>query len=158
MPALRSLSSRRLAVFVLLAGLYLRELHGAPIWYDVALTASAAFAGLALGFISLFLIQSVARGYVGAVWAWIGVWAVLALSSVGVFLGRFQRFNSWDVFTDPKPLLGDVAKGLTDPLDYPKVVAVTVVFTGFLVVTYFGFYAVARLTASTGDESHSGNR
>jgi uncharacterized membrane protein len=233
MPALRSLSSRRLAVFVLLAGLsllvvamvairvsytgdaayanlvwnlflawlplglalvvydgarrrlrglwlatfaglwllffpnapylmtdmkYLRELHGAPIWYDVALTASAAFAGLALGFISLFLIQSVARGYVGAVWAWIGVWAVLALSSVGVFLGRFQRFNSWDVFTDPKPILGDVAKGLTDPLDYPKVVAVTVVFTGFLVVTYFGFYAVARLTASTGDESHSGNR
>ena len=131
---------------------YVRELGGAPIWYDVALTGSAAFAGLALGFISLFLIHSVARRYVGAVWAWTGVWAVLALSSVGDFLGRFQRFNSWDVFTDPKPILDDVAKGLANPHDYPKVVAVTIVFSGFLVGTYLVFYGVARL-ASAPDES-----
>ena len=57
---------------------------------------------------------------------------MLALSSVGVFLGRYQRFNSWDVFTDPKPILADLAKGLSNPLDYPKVFAVTVVFTGSL--------------------------
>jgi uncharacterized membrane protein len=132
---------------------YIRELGGAPIWYDTALTGSAAFAGLALGFISLFLIHSVARRYFGAVWAWIGVWAVLALSSVGVFLGRFQRFNSWDVFTDPKPILDDVAKGLTSPLDYPRLVALTVVFSGFLVGTYLVFYGIARLTAP--DESHT---
>ena len=132
---------------------YLRELDGAPLWYDAALTASAAFTGLALGFISLFLVHSVARRYVGAVWAWIGVWAVLAVSSIGVFLGRFQRFNSWDVFTDPKPILGDVAKGLADPLNYPKVVAVTVVFSGFLVGTYLVFYVIARLMKLTGDES-----
>ena len=134
---------------------YIRELGGAPIWYDAALTGSAAFAGLALGFISLFLIHSVAHRYFGAVWAWIGVWAVLALSSVGVFLGRFQRFNSWDVFTDPKPILDDVAKGLTNPHDYPKVVAVTMVFSGFLVGTYLIFYGVVRLTALTRDESHT---
>jgi uncharacterized membrane protein len=80
---------------------------------------------------------------------------VLALSSVGVFLGRFQRFNSWDVFTDPKPILDDVAKGLTNPHDYPKVVAVTVVFSGFLVGTYLVFYGIARLTAPTRDESRT---
>lgn len=134
---------------------YLRELGGAPFWYDAVLVSSAAFAGLALGFISLFLVHSVARRYLGAVWAWIGVWTVLALSSVGVFLGRYQRFNSWDVFTDPKPILGDVAKGLSDPLNYPKVLAVTVVFSGFLVGTYLVFYALARLTASRSDESRS---
>ena len=131
---------------------YLRELDGAPLWYDIALTGSAAVAGLALGFISLFLIQSVAHRYVGAVWAWLGVWAALALSSVGVFLGRFQRFNSWDVFTDPGPILGDIAKGLTNPLNYPQVVAVTLVFSGFLVGAYLVFYAVARF-ATARDES-----
>ena len=78
---------------------------------------------------------------------------MLALSSVGVFLGRFQRFNSWDVFTDPKPILADVAKGFSNPLDYPKVFAVTVVFGGFLVGTYLVFYVLARLTVSRGDES-----
>jgi uncharacterized membrane protein len=134
---------------------YLRELGGAPIWFDAVLTGSAAFTGLALGFISLYLIHSVARSYFGAVQAWIGVWAVLALSSVGVFLGRFQRFNSWDVFTDPKPILGDIAKGVADPLNYPRTLAVTLVFGAFLVTTYLAFYAVARATAPTGDESHS---
>jgi uncharacterized membrane protein len=134
---------------------YLRELRGAPFWYDAVLASSAAFAGLALGFISLFLIHSVARRYFGAVWAWIGVWAVLGLSSVGVFLGRFQRFNSWDVFTDPQPILGDIAKGLSNPLNYPKVFAVTVVFSGFLLGTYVVFYALARRTVGRGDESRS---
>jgi uncharacterized membrane protein len=134
---------------------YLRDVRGAPFWYDAVLASSAAFAGLALGFISLFLIHSVARRYFGEVPAWIGVWAVLALSSVGVFLGRFQRFNSWDVFTDPKPILGDVAKGLSNPLDYPKVFAVTVVFSAFLVGTYLVFYVLARLAVPRDDDSRS---
>ena len=134
---------------------YLRELGGAPLWYDASLTALAAFTGLALGFISLYLIHSVARSYFGAVRAWVGVWLALALSSVGVFLGRFQRFNSWDVFTDPKPILGDIARGLADPLNYPRTVAVTVVFSAFLVTTYLAFYALARWTAAAGDESNS---
>jgi uncharacterized membrane protein len=134
---------------------YLRELSGAPIWYDAALAGAAAFTGLALGFISLYLIHSVASRYFGAVRAWIGVWAVLALSSIGVFLGRYQRFNSWDVFTDPKPIFGDIAKGLSDPLNYPKVLAVTVVFSGFLVGTYLVFYGLARLTGSPRDKTRS---
>jgi len=54
-----------------------------------------------------------------------------------------------------KPILGDIAKGLSDPLNYPKVFAVTVVFSGFLVGTYLVFYALARLTASHSHESRS---
>jgi uncharacterized membrane protein len=134
---------------------YLREPHGAPFWYDAVLTSSAAVAGLALGFISLFLIHLVARRHLGAVWAWVGVWAALALSSIGVFLGRFQRFNSWDVFTDPGPILGDLAKGLSNPLNYPKVFGVIALFSGFLVGTYLLFYALARLTGAASDDSRS---
>jgi uncharacterized membrane protein len=135
---------------------YLRELGGAPLWYDASLTGLAAFTGLALGFISLYLIHSVARTHFGAILAWVGVWAVLALGSIGVFLGRFQRFNSWDVFTDPGPILGDIAKVLADPLSYPRTLTVTVVFGGFLVTSYLVFYALARLTASTGTKGARG--
>jgi uncharacterized membrane protein len=131
---------------------YLRELGGAPLWYDATLTGLAAFTGLTLGLISLYLVHSVARAHFGAILAWVGVWAVLALSSIGVFLGRFQRFNSWDVFTDPGPILGDIAKGLADPLNYPRTLAVTVVFGGFLIASYLVFYALAQVTASTGTD------
>jgi uncharacterized membrane protein len=134
---------------------YLREVDGAPFWFDAVLACSAAAAGLALGFLSLFLVHAVAQRRVGAIWAWVGVWAMLLLSSVGVFLGRFQRFNSWDIFTDPKPIFADLAKGLSDPLNYPKVLAVTVVFSGFLVGGYAVFYALARLSRLLDDEPHS---
>jgi uncharacterized membrane protein len=134
---------------------YLREVDGAPFWFDAVLACSAAAAGLALGFLSLFLVHAVAQRRFGAIWAWVGVWAMLLLSSVGVFLGRFQRFNSWDVFTDPKPIFGDLAKGLSDPLNYPKVLAVTIVFSGFLVGGYAVFYALARLSRLLDDEPRS---
>jgi len=134
---------------------YLREFDGAPFWFDAVMAGSAAVAGLALGFLSLFLVHSVAQRRFGALWAWLGVWAMLLLSSIGVFLGRFQRFNSWDVFTDPKPILADLARGLSDPLDYPRVLALTIIFSGFLVGSYAVFYALARMSRLLGDDSQS---
>jgi len=134
---------------------YLREVGGAPFWFDAVLAVSAAVAGLALGFLSLYLVHAVVQRRFGAVWAWVGVWAILLVSSVGVFLGRYQRFNSWDVFTDPGPILSDLAKGLSDPLNYPKVLAVTIVFSGFLVGGYAIFYALARFSRLLDDEPQS---
>jgi uncharacterized membrane protein len=134
---------------------YLRELGGAPFWFDAVMASSAAFAGVALGSLSLVLVHSVARRRFGPVRAWIGVWAVLGLSSVGVFLGRVQRFNSWDVFTDPEPILADLARGFANPHDYPKLVAATVLFSAFLLGSYVVFYALARMSGALADESRS---
>ena len=134
---------------------YLQEFHAAPKWFDVIMAGTAAFTGVALGSISLVLVHSVARRHFGALWAWVGVWAVLGLSSVGVFLGRVQRFNSWDVLTDPKPILEDLAKGITNPHDYPMLVAATLVFSGFLLGAYVVFYALARASRLLDDEPRS---
>ena len=134
---------------------YLREVGGAPFWFDAVLAGSAALTGLALGFLSLFLVHAVAQRRFGAVWAWVGVWAILLVGSVGVFLGRYQRFNSWDVFTDPGPIVSDLARGVSDPLNYPKVLAVTIVFSAFLVGGYAVFYALARVSRLLDDEPQS---
>lgn len=130
---------------------YVGEFGGAPLWFDVVLLSTAAWAGLALGFISLYLMHAVARRFWGALNAWLAVGLVLVLSSFGIFLGRFQRWNSWDVFTDPGPLARQLADGLANPLDYPRALAVTGVFTAFLGSTYLVFYAFARLTGALDD-------
>jgi uncharacterized membrane protein len=122
-----------------------------PFLYDVLLLASAAWAGLLLGLTSLFLMHAVARRLVGAVNAWALVVVALALSSFGIYLGRVQRWNSWDVFVRPGQLAGDVARGVLDPLAHPRPIAVTVLFTTFLLVSYLVFYAFARLSSLTDD-------
>jgi uncharacterized membrane protein len=126
---------------------WLRDWTGAPIWYDVVLVASAAWCGLMLGFISLYLMQSVVRRSVGAAKAWVFVLAVLAASSFGIYLGRFQRWNSWDVFTQPGRFAHNVWPHLAQPYDHPKTVAVTALFTAFLGMTYLVFYSFAEVEA-----------
>jgi uncharacterized membrane protein len=130
---------------------YVGEYGGAPLWYDVVLLSTGAWAGMALGLISLYLMHAVARNLWGALNAWLVVGVVIVLSSFGVFLGRFQRWNSWDVFTNPGPLARQLADGLANPLDYPRALAVTAVFTAFLGTTYLVFYAFARLTDALGE-------
>ncbi len=123
----------------------LRHVEGAPVWFDVVLVSSAAWAGLLLGFLSLYLVHSVVRRVVGTLSAWAFVVVVLALSSFGIYLGRFQRWNSWDVVTRPRLLLGNIAERAVDPLSHGRAVAVTVLFTVFLTLTYAVFFSVARL-------------
>jgi uncharacterized membrane protein len=112
---------------------HLRTWDGAPIWFDVV-----------MAFISLYLMQTVVRRLVGAVNAWLFVFAVLALSSFGIYLGRFQRWNSWDVFTSPGRFAHNVWPHLTQPHEHPRTVAVTLLFTVFLAATYLVFYSFAR--------------
>ena len=125
---------------------HLRTWTGAPLWYDVVLVSAGAWAGLVLGFISLYLMQAVMRRALGALNAWLFVLVAIVLSSFGIYLGRFQRSNSWDVFIRPRTFASDVWTRLADPSEYTRVAAVTVLFTAFLAATYLVFYSFARAT------------
>jgi uncharacterized membrane protein len=132
------------AIYIVTDFKWLRYSAGAPVWYDVLLVAAAAWCGLLLGFMSLYLMQAVVRSALGAVRAWVFVLGTLALGSFGVYLGRFERWNSWDVFTRPRLLAGKILPHLAHPQDYPKAMAVTVLFTAFLAMSYLVFYAFAQ--------------
>lgn len=72
-----------------------------PIWYDVILLLWFSFTGLLLGMVSLFLMQEVIRREFGRWAGWGFVALVAVLSSAGVYVGRFLRWNSWDIFFNP---------------------------------------------------------
>jgi uncharacterized membrane protein len=127
---------------------YLGEWTGAPLWYDVVLASAAAWAGLALGFVSLYLMHAVVRSLFGAINAWFFVLGALALSSFGIYLGRFERWNSWDLFVRPRALLGDIWTAAMNPGEQVLAVAVTVLFTAFLAATYLVFYSFISASAS----------
>jgi uncharacterized membrane protein len=122
-----------------------------PVLYDVMLLSAAAWTGLLLGLASLYLMHSVARRLVGAATGWALVMGALALSSFGIYLGRVQRWNSWDVFVRPGPLLDALASGALDPLSHPRPIALTILFTSFLLASYLVFYSLARLNSLVDD-------
>ena len=72
-----------------------------PVWYDVMMLIWFAFTGVLLGMVSLFLMQEIVRREFGRWVGWGFVAAVAALTSAGVYMGRFLRWNSWDILRDP---------------------------------------------------------
>lgn len=126
---------------------YVGRSDSVPVLYDVLLLSAAAWTGLLLGVASLLLMHTACRRYVSAGPAWALVVAVLALSSFGIYLGRIQRWNSWDVIARPGALLHAGWRGALHPLGHTRPIALTILFTLFLLAVYFVVYSFARLRA-----------
>ncbi len=139
------------APYIVTDVVHLEGSTGRVFLFDGVLIAVAAATGLLLGFVSLYLLQAIVRRSAGAGSAWLFVFAVLGLSSFGVYLGRVLRWNSWDVFLRPGSVAGDLGQALVDPLDYPRAIAITVLFTSFLIAGYVLFYSLARASSLLGD-------
>lgn len=105
--------------------------------YDAAMFFAFAAIGLATGFASLRWVQALVERRMGAWGGRAFVLAALVLSGFGVYLGRFRRWNSWDIVTDPLALLRDIAVRLADPVQHWKAWTITVLFAGLLLFLYW---------------------
>ena len=83
--------------------------------FDPLLLASFAFTSLALGFASLLLVQLVVTRAAGAAIGWVVALSSLFAASVGIYLGRVLRLNSWDVVHRPGHLAEIALARLADP-------------------------------------------
>src|SRR5215207_4955030 len=107
------------APYILTDFIHLGKVGGVPLWFDTALIGTFAAAGLALGLGSLLVVHHVVEARAGRVVGWAVAVSSLVLSAIGIYLGRFARFNSWDVVTDPHDLVPLVLQRLADPLGNP---------------------------------------
>jgi uncharacterized membrane protein len=115
---------------------YLQERTPIPMWYDIGLLSAFAWTGLFLAVFSLRTMQHVVRGYMGPVLSWLFVAIALGLGGLGIYLGRFLRWNSWDLLLRPGDVLSDVAALLTNPWHHVRAFGVTFLFAAFLSVCY----------------------
>jgi len=114
-------------------------------WVDLVLVLLCAMTGLVLGFVSLFLMQSVIRRMLGEAASWLFIALVAGLSGFGIYLGRFLRFNSWDIVLKPFALSRGIGHWASDPLANPGTFAFPLLFATFLFVAYVMLYALTHL-------------
>ena len=124
---------------------HLEQDPGAPYWYDAVMIAAFAWMGVLLGFASLYLMQTVVRQWRGAVAGWIFAFTAIGLGSLGIYLGRFLRLNSWDAVDHPSVLPRILHAVARDPFRYQEAIAVTVLFTIALSFAYFLLYSFAAV-------------
>lgn len=127
--------------------IHLTTKHGfyAHFWVDLSLILSVAFTGLIAGFVSLYLMQSIVRRLAGPLASWVFIAAVAGLSGFGIYVGRFLRFNSWDVVMKPLKLYEGIGQWLADPMAHPTSYAFPALFATFLFLAYLLLYALTHL-------------
>ena len=114
-----------------------------PLWFDTLLINWFAWTGLLLGIVSLFLMHNVVSKAFGRIAGWIFVFIVGTLCSVGIYIGRFLRWNSWDVIFHPAARLGDILHYAANP-SLQSIVFIAV-FSALFLFIYISTYSFGLL-------------
>ena len=80
---------------------------------------------------------------------WLTGWGFVAvmagLGGVGVYMGRFLRWNSWDLLIQPFSLVKDMAEHFIQAQHYPIAIIFPVLFSIFIFGSYTMLYALTFL-------------
>lgn len=120
------------APYLLTDLVHLKQRVGVPLWFDVLFLSAFAWAGCTVGWDSLSRVHFELQRRVGAFRAALLVSAVVLATGLGVFLGRFERLNSWEVVTDPL----QVALTTSAVLLEPRALLYSLAFAGFVGAGY----------------------
>ena len=103
------------------------EDRGVPLWFDLIQILSFAWNGLLLGVLSVRQMEKLLQPWIlthgwdmkrrnGEGSGLFFVYPIMWLNSLGVYIGRYLRYNSWDVITNPFDLIRDIAGMIIHPL------------------------------------------
>jgi uncharacterized membrane protein len=137
------------APYIVTDFVHLSAASAPPLWFDGVQLSAFAWTGMLLGFVSLYLVHTVARHRFGSAAGWATVLAVLPLVSAGVYLGRVQRWNSWDLLTQPGNRVAQLHAELSNPFSLDRAFTVTLAMTAAFVVAYLVFYGLMRQLTPT---------
>ncbi len=131
------------APYIITDYFHLFESPGVPLWLDLIILTIFAWNGLIAGFLSLHSMQKIITNKFSAKTGWISVVLILVMASFGVYIGRYLRYNSWDVFLMPYYLFRDIGLIAIYPGHNKDAYGMTIGLSMFLITAYFSFY---RLT------------
>ena len=107
-----------------------------PSWFDLLIVSSGAFTGLLICFISLRQVEIFIEKQKPGITRLLTP-ALLLLSSYGVYIGRYVRYNSWDAVTQPVAVIKTSGRHVLQPFSNMNVWFFTLLFTAFLSLVYF---------------------
>jgi len=142
---------------------HLRARPPVPLWFDVLLLQLFICLGLMLGYVSLRHMQELVAAKVGRTESWLFAAVALGLAGFGIYLGRFLRWNSWDIVVAPLDLLKDIWTIFRHPHLHRSAIVFSTICGVLLMLGYSMLLALSGTSANSGawqeaagDESPAG--
>ncbi|WP_068619551.1 DUF1361 domain-containing protein [Paenibacillus tuaregi] len=123
----------------------IRFWYGTEFWYHLLLFFSVAVTGLLLGVYSLFSVHRLVRKSLGRLVGWGFAVLVLLLSSFGIYIGRFNRWNSWDAVRNPGSMISDLVSMFSDVEEMRRLVPFTGIIFMMTALSYAAIYGFSKI-------------
>ena len=137
------------ALYIITDLVHLQDETTIPWWFDAALLFASSFVGIVMAFVSLQKTEVYLRSYFNHITVGVLMALVLFLGSFGVYLGRFERWNSWDVLNDPFALSVAIVTKIINPVDNYRAWAITILFSGIYAMMYYFIKTLPQALAAT---------
>jgi len=115
-----------------------------PLWFDLALIFSFAWNGILLGVISIRQMEKLVRLNFPSVKEWQFVYPMMLLNAFGVYIGRYLRYNSWDVIANPFQLTEDIIYLLIHPIHHRFDWSMIVCYSVFMTLIYLAIKRMSK--------------
>ena len=117
---------------------HLRTTNEASLFFDVVMLASFVVNGLMLGYIAVYLVHKELVRRFSEATSYKIVALIFLLCSFATYLGRFTRWNTWDILLQPAGLIFDVSDRVINPCQHAE----TYLATGILFIFLSSIYVV----------------
>jgi uncharacterized membrane protein len=124
--------------------IHLKTRNDFPIWYDAIMLFSFAYTGLITGLYSLLILFDYLRNVLSKSVSVVVIFLLTFLSAYGVYMGRFLRWNSWDIVFSPQEILFDFAHRVLHPTEHLRTYAVTFLIGTLLLLSFQVFESLTK--------------
>jgi len=115
--------------------LHLTRTNNHLLWLDILVIMSFAFNGLILFFLSLSDMEKLLKVYVKSKFVFPIMLSIFGLTAFGIYLGRFLRYNSWEIVNNPTGIFSDTFTIIFQPNIEAWIFTLT--FASFLAISYW---------------------
>jgi uncharacterized membrane protein len=115
-----------------------------PQWFDLAMILSFVWNGLLLGVLSVRQMERLLVPKLTLIKELLFLYPVMWLNALGIFIGRYLRYNSWDIVTDPFRLLRDIATMVIHPLQHQSAWDMVFCFSILMTLIYLMMKRISK--------------
>lgn len=108
-----------------------------PFWFDLLIVISGAWNGIALCIMSLLQVERFLAKHIKVKWRIPCTIMLITLCSYGIYLGRYKRYNSWNIITNPEDIAHTMLSHIAEPIEHIQAWMFTVSFAMLLTIMYF---------------------
>lgn len=128
--------------------IHLQSSGDVAILYDIAMMMSFIINGLILGYLSVYIVHVQVAKRLKRNQTWLIILLVFLSCGFAIYLGRYLRWNTWDILLNPAGILFDLSERIVNPVLHAEAYYITFVFFVLLTSTYAIIYQLVKLLSA----------